>query len=229
MNPQGWEAIRAEVLRRIRVRDWPPGELIPGEEALALEFGCARATVNRALRELAEAGVLERKRKAGTRVAALPIRKATLDISVIRQEVEAMGQDHAHVLLTQVLDVLPPGQAVRLGLRAGAELLYLETLHLADGVPFAYESRWLNPAVLPAPLPDFTAISVNEWLVAHVAYVTGDIAFSAEGATAREGQVLGVAEGTPLFITERTTWEAEAPITLVRLAHRPGYRVQTLV
>jgi hypothetical protein len=46
----GWEDIRAEVLRRIRARDWPPGALIPGEEALAAEFGVARATVNRALR-----------------------------------------------------------------------------------------------------------------------------------------------------------------------------------
>jgi GntR family transcriptional regulator, histidine utilization repressor len=57
----GWEDIRAEVLRRIRARDWPPGGLIPGEEALAEEFGVARATVNRALTALAEAGVIERK------------------------------------------------------------------------------------------------------------------------------------------------------------------------
>ena len=32
---QGWEAIRAEVLRRIRAREWLPGGLIPGEEALS--------------------------------------------------------------------------------------------------------------------------------------------------------------------------------------------------
>ncbi len=30
----GWEEIRAEVLRPIRARDWPPGALIPGKEAL---------------------------------------------------------------------------------------------------------------------------------------------------------------------------------------------------
>mgnify|MGYP000374306696 CR=1 FL=1 len=70
----GWEDIRAEVLSRIRSKAWPLGTLIPGEEALAQEFGVARATVNRALSELARSGVLERKRKAGTRVAALPVR-----------------------------------------------------------------------------------------------------------------------------------------------------------
>lgn len=225
----GWEAIRAEVLRRIRVRDWPPGAMIPTEEDLAVEFGVARATVNRALRELAGAGVLERRRKAGTRVAALPVRKATLDIPVIRQEVEARGQTHSFQVLKQAFMAPTVPIASRLGIEQGLRLLYLETLHLADGRPFAHEVRWLNSEVLPRPLPDFQALSANEWLVSHVAYVTGDIAFAAEGANAREAAVLGVAPGTALFITERMTWTAESPITFVRLAHAPGYRVQTLV
>lgn len=225
----GWEDIRAEVLRRIRVRQWPPGELIPNEEDLATEFGCARATVNRALRELAVAGVLERRRKAGTRVTMLPVRKATLDIAVIRQEIEARGQSHSFRVLVQDEIAPPVPVASRLGLPEGTRLLYLETLHLADGQPFAFESRWLNPAVLPAPLPDFAAVSANEWLVTHIAYAAGDIAFSAEEANAREAEVLGVAMGRALFVTERTTRTAETAITFVRLAHAPGYRVQTLV
>ena len=225
----GWEEIRAEVLRRIRARDWPPGALIPTEEDLAAEFGCARATVNRALRDLAGAGVLERRRKAGTRVALLPVRKATLDIPVIRREVEAQGRAHGFRLLARREGPVPLAVAMRLGLPEGARLLYLETLHLADGLPFAHETRWLNPAVLPVPLPDFTALSVNEWLVAEVSDASGDIAFSAEAAGPREAEVLNVAEGAALFITERTTWTAEAAITWVRLAHAPGYRVQTLV
>lgn len=225
----GWEDIRAEVLRRIRQRQWPPGDLIPTEEALAVEFGCARATVNRALRDLAEAGVLERRRKAGTRVAMLPIRKATLDIPVIRQEIEARGQVHAFRVLQQHEGPPPVPIASRLGLPATARLIYLETLHLADGQPFVLETRWLNPLVLPTPLPDFAALSANEWLVAHIAYATGDIAFSAQTASAHESAVMGLAPHAALFITERTTWTAEAPITFVRLAHAPGYRVQTMV
>ena len=225
----GWEDIRAEVLRRIRVREWPPGGLIPNEEDLAAEFGCARATVNRALRELALAGVLERRRKAGTRVAALPVRKATLDIPVIRQEIEARGRVYGFRLLSQAQAVPPVPVASRLGLPQGAAMLYLETLHLADGQPFVFETRWLNPAVLPEPLPDFATVSANEWLVTHIAYASGDIAFSAEEAGAREAEVLGIAPGRALFVTERSTWTADAPITLVRLAHAPGYRVQTLV
>ena len=54
---------------------WKQGGLIPVEVALAKEFGCARATLNHALRELAQEGILELRRKAGTRVV-MPVRRA---------------------------------------------------------------------------------------------------------------------------------------------------------
>lgn len=226
----GWEDVRAEVLRRIRARDWVPGAIIPGEEALAVEFGVARATVNRALRDLAEAGLLERRRKAGTRVALLPVRKATLEISIIRQEVEARGESYSHRVLAQRMEGISLAAALRMGVAERAAMLFLETLHLAGGRPFAHEVRWLNPAVLPGGVvPDFGAVSANEWLVKNIAYAVGDIAFSAEGASRTEAAALGLVEGAPVFVTERMTWTSDAPITFVRLLHGPGYRLRTMI
>jgi GntR family histidine utilization transcriptional repressor len=223
---QGWEAIRAEVLRRIRAREWPPGGLIPGEEALSEEFGVARATVNRALRDLAEAGVIERKKRAGTRVAAFPVRRARLEIPVIRLDVLARGLAYDFKLLADRMAPAPVPVTARLGLPEGANLRYLETLHLAGGRPYVLESRWLNPAILPDPSPDFAKESANEWLITHVSLVAGDIAFTAEAANPREAEVLGVPPGTALLIAERTTQGTTGPVTLVRLAHAPGHRVQ---
>jgi GntR family histidine utilization transcriptional repressor len=226
VTPVGWEAIRAELLRRIRARDWPPGALIPGEEALAVEFGCARATVNRALRDLAEAGLLDRRRRAGTRVAQGGARRAVLDIPVIRAEVAARGQTHAFRLLDRQTAPAPLAIAARMGLAPDAPLLFLETLHLADGRPFAHETRWLNPAALPGALPDFRQVTANEWLIATLPYATGEIDLSAEPATAREADVLGIAPGTPLFVAERATRTETASVTWVRLCHAPGYRMR---
>jgi len=228
VSGQGWETIRAEVMRRIRVRDWPPGALIPNEAALATEFGCARATMSRALRDLAQAGVLERRRRAGTRVALLPVRPATFQIGITRTEVEALGHVHAHRLLVQSRDRTPPPDvASHFGGIGG--LLYLETLHLADDSPWLHEVRWLNAGLLPDPAPDFGAVSVNEWLVTHLAYTSGEIAFSAAPASAHEAAVLGVASGAALFVVERATVLAAVPVTLARLAHAPGYRMQTVL
>lgn len=224
----GWEDIRTEVLSRIRTKAWPLGALIPGEEALAQEFGVARATVNRALSELARSGVLERKRKAGTRVAALPVRKATLNIPVIRAEVEARGEVYGLRLLRCEPALPPVAVLARLGQDLGA-MLHIETLHLATGRGFVIEDRWLNPAVLPHPTPDFSAISVNEWLVAHVSFANGDISFAAEAATSWAAEALAIPQGAAVFVTERCTWAPDAPITWVRLVHAPGYRLSTVL
>ena len=243
----GWEDIRREVLARIRSRAWPLGTLIPTEATLAQEFGVARATVNRALSELARSGVLERKRKAGTRVAALPVRKATLDIPVIRAEVEARGEAplalqreaeerglmadstaYSLRLLRCKLAQPPVPVLARLGQDVG-DMLHVETLHLASGRGFVLEDRWLNPAILPTPLPDFAAISANEWLVAHISYASGDISFCAEAASDAAAAALGIAQGSAVFVTERCTWAPDAPITWVRLIHAPGYRLSTVL
>jgi GntR family histidine utilization transcriptional repressor len=222
---KGWEAIRGDL--RARLRDWGPGAVIPTEAALAAEYGVARATVARALGDLAAAGLVERRRRAGTRVAAVPVRRAVLAIPVIRREVEARGQAHGHRLLTRIEAAPPVAVAAAMGLPTAVLALYLETLHLADGRPFAHEARWINPAACPTPLPDFADITANEWLVANIAHATGEIAFSAEPADAREAAVLGVPEGAALFVTGRVTRTETAPVTWVRLAHAPGYRMVT--
>jgi GntR family transcriptional regulator, histidine utilization repressor len=117
--------------------------------------------------------------------------------------------------------------AARLGIAAATTMRHIQTLHLADGRPFLFEERWLNPAVLPDPAPDFTALSVNEWLVRNVPYTTGDISFSADAVGAVEARALGIDAGAAVFVTERTTWTEATPITAVRLVHVPGYRLHT--
>jgi GntR family histidine utilization transcriptional repressor len=224
---KGWEAIRGDLRARIAARDWPAGAVLPTETELAAEYGVARGTVARALSDLAAAGLVERRRRAGTRVAPVPVRRAVLAIPVIRLEVEARGQVHGHRLLTECTTPPPLSVAAAMGVPAGTPLIHLETLHLADGRPFAREWRWLNQAALTGPLPDFTRITANEWLVATIPHATGEIAFTAAPADARAAEVLGVAPGTALFITERATRTEAHPVTWVRLDHAPGYRLVT--
>jgi GntR family histidine utilization transcriptional repressor len=147
---------------------------------------------------------------------------------VIRAEVEARGEVYGLRLLRIEIGRPPVPVQARLGVET-AEMVHLQSLHLANGRGFAVEDRWLNRAVLPVPFPDFAVISVNEWLVAHVSYATGDINFAAEAATGWEAEALGLPEGTAVFVTERCTWAPEAPITWVRLVHAPGYRLSTVL
>lgn len=221
-----WEAVRAELMRRITERVWRPGERIPGEAELADEFGCARATVNRAMRDLAEAGLVERRRRAGTRVRLDPVRKATISIPIIRLEVERRGQAYRHKLLERKLEPPTAVVASRLDLDRATKLLHVTSLHLADSRPLIYEDRWINPAAVSDVLDEpFDKSSPNEWLVRNTPFTHGEIAFSAENARAGESEQLGVEAGSALFIIERTTWTGATPITTARLACAPGYRL----
>ena len=225
----GWEAIRDDVRARIAAREWVPGGLIPGEQALAVSYGVARATVNRALRELAETGLVERRRKAGTRVAQGAARRAVMSIPVIREQVEALSQAHSFQILTLSEELPPESIRAAMNLPTDRRLLHIDTLHCADARPHALETRWLNLAAVPGPLPDLMRITVNEWLLQTVPYATGEIVFSAEPAGADEARHLHCAPGAALFVTERVTRTDAGPVTWVRLAHAPGWRMRSVL
>ena len=227
MTAISWQSVQAEALRRIRSREWPPGGQIPHEADLAAELGCARATVNRALRDLAEAGLLERRRKAGTRVPLNPVRKATLDIPIIRQDIEDRGQTYGYRLLEQQNAAPPAEICAKLALKPKSRMIHILALHLAEGLPFCLEDRWVNPLAVPdLAKADLSGISANEWLVQNAAFSAGDFAFGAVNATADVAAHLNCAANDALFTVDRTTWAAALPITAVRLSYAPGYQMR---
>ncbi|MCV2868068.1 GntR family transcriptional regulator [Defluviimonas sp. WL0002] len=220
--------VKAEIRRRIERRIWGPGELVPGEIELAEEFGCARATVNRAMRELTEEGLLDRKRKAGTRVRITPIRQARFEIPLVRAEIESAGANYRYALLSREVLPAPAWLCARLGLTPGAPALHLVCLHSADGAPYQHEDRWINLAALPqAEAADFSTQGPNEWLVEAVPYSEVEISFLASAAPADVAVVLGMEPGEPTFTAERATWWQGQPITQVRLCFAKGYRMTT--
>jgi len=149
MISKNWQAIEAEILSRIQSRYWKPGELIPNETELAKEFGCARATVNRALRQIADNGLLDRRRKSGTRVATHPVRKATLRIPIIRQEIEQRNHDYSYMVFSSEIEKPPLHIAANLKLNTETHALHHQSVHLADGRPYVASDRWVNIEAVP--------------------------------------------------------------------------------
>src|SRR4029078_7313528 len=63
-----YKQIRLDIERRILTGEWAPGHRLPCEHQLMVRYGCSRMTVSKALSELAQADLIERRRRAGTRV-----------------------------------------------------------------------------------------------------------------------------------------------------------------
>lgn len=217
-------------MRRINTRIWPPGEMLPNEVDLAAEFACARATVNRALRELAATGVLERRRKAGTRVALNPVRRAVFSIPIIRQEIEATGKDYGYALRVAQTKAAEPEVCDRLEIARGSQAFHVQALHSADGQPHVYEDRWVNLQSVPMiEQADLAGVSANEWLIQNAPFTRGSLSLHARQADSRIAGLLGCPRGAALIQLERTTWGGTQTITHASLVYRAGYRVQSTI
>ncbi len=220
--------IADEVRRRIVEREWSQGDRIPDEADLAIEFDAARGTVNKALQALADEGLLDRRRRGGTRIAINPVRKATFPIPVVREQVERAGMVYSHRVVAQRRSPVPPEIAARLGLKEGEVLTHLRAVHYGDGRPFQLEDRWINPKVVRGlEEADFGRLNANEWLVHNAPYLRAEFTFSAENADRRDARLLQTRQGQALLILRRTTWNDRGPITTVRIAFQPDHCVST--
>lgn len=224
----GFSDIKQEVIRRVHKGIWPTGSLLPTETELAEEFGCARATVNRALRELAEQGLVDRKRKSGTRVRAIPARFAKFEIEVVRQTITDMGADYRYALVHKSLKLPADWVVSQLAMSPKHKVMHVKCMHYADNRPFQFEERWINTATVPRILEaDLEIQSPNEWLINEVPFSEAEITLSAVGADAALAEFLATPPGTPLFRLDRTTWLDGQAVTYVRMTYRPGHTMTT--
>ena len=216
MHP--YESIRTEMLRRINDQSWPAGFTLPREEDLADEFGVARGTIRRALASLSEAGLIERKRRAGTRVVDRRGHRSTLTIPIVRHEIEARGGRYGYQLICVDEAAASPLDPA---LFDGAPLRHVRCLHLSDGKPFQLEDRLINLDAVPEAADEtFETISPNEWLVQRAPYSFIRTALRAERAHQIDQDHLGLEAGAPVFVIERQTRFRDAPLTAVRLSNR---------
>ncbi|MEM0936178.1 MAG: GntR family transcriptional regulator [Pseudomonadota bacterium] len=223
-----YQKIKSDVLARLMEGEWRAGETLPTEADMAAAYECARVTVNRALRELAEEGYLERRRKSGTRVRAVPERSARVEIPLIRDEVTALGATYGYTLVARAEADAPAWLADCMGCAEGAPVLHLLCLHVADGGPYLFEDRWICLDALPhAREQGFSEAGPNEWLIATIPFSNAEIGFGATAADEIRARHLQCAEGDALFEAQRSTWFDGAPVTYVRLTYRPGYWMRT--
>lgn len=217
-----FQTIKADILERIQKQDWMAGDLIPGEQVIAQEYGCSRATVNRALRELAQSGIVERRRKAGTRVVRQPARAARVQIPVVRKEIEQRGSTYRYALLERIEKTVPASVRAKLSMDAKSRALSIRCLHFADETPYQYEERWINLNAVPLAREEpFETISPNEWLVLKQPWAEAEHTFSAVNATLEQAELLNIQAHDALFVVERRTWSKQHTITTVKLFH-PG-------
>ena len=211
------QRIGADISRKIRSGEWPPGFRIPFEHELTHQYGCARATVNKAVQALATAGLVERRRRAGTFVVRPRIHSAVLDIPDIEGEITRRGLSYAYELLGATTHVAAQGDPDIAALGASGGVLDLKCRHVADGRPFAFEARVIDLTSVPeAMAADFSVDAPGAWLRAHVAWTEARHQISAVNPDPAVARRLGVRTTTACLCVKRWTWRQGVGVTFVR-------------
>ncbi|XCN43043.1 HTH-type transcriptional repressor NagR [Lentibacter algarum] len=225
-----WQEVRDQIRAGILNRTFSPGDKLPRDADIADQLGCARSTVQRAMRNLSDAGLVERKRKGGTHVRLDPVTRATLDIPITRREVERRGSIYGYHLIDQERSETAREVAGKFELSGPTQMMRVRALHLADHKPHIYEDRWVCTDTVPEILNvDLARESANEWLVRNKPFTRCDLRFYAISADVETAQHLSIEKGSALLVIERTTWIGTAPITLVKAFTAPGYELLTSI
>ena len=211
------QRIRNEIEDLIRSGAWAPGRKVPSEAELMARFGCSRMTVNKAMSTLAEAGLIVRRRRAGSFVSRPRVHSTVLDIPDIQAEILARGETYRFELLDRRRRKAKAGDAEEKALAGGGELLVLRGLHVGGDRPFALEDRLISLNAVPeAAELDFADESPGAWLLHHVPWTEAENRISAVGADESTADLMALDPGAALLAVERRTWRSDAPVTWVR-------------
>jgi GntR family transcriptional regulator len=150
-----WAIVAKLLAQRIAQGEYPVGTVIPNELELAGQFGVSRSTVRAALGDLQRAGMISRRRNAGTRVESLqPLSGpesynqtlATIEDVVqygaqTDRQVQEIANEVADEALAALLDCLP-----------GQTWLRVSSLRSAPNIsspPLCWTDVYVSPTFAP--------------------------------------------------------------------------------
>jgi len=219
-----YEQVKSWIRQRIASGEWRPGDPVPSEAALIQQFGISRMTANRALRELADEGLVTRVQGSGTTVAQLHRISSKLTIRDIHEEVAERGHVHTARVLRAAREKAGAELARSLDVRPGATVFHTVLIHMENGVPIQYEDRYVNPAAAPQYLDtDFTQTSPTLHLLQHAPLTEASYAIEACLPTAEEAKELQIKRSEPCLAMMRRTVSGAHVASVARLVY-PGTR-----
>ncbi|SLJ85399.1 UTRA domain-containing protein [Psychrobacter sp. DAB_AL43B] len=242
-----YQRIKNAILDNIHSGKWQAGNAISTEMALAEEFGVSRMTVNRALKELSEERVLERRQGSGTFVAQQQFNHTFVEVRNIAQDLKSANRDYKAQVVSKrsitaaMLDeylrrkfdidtpkVLTMKQALKNESNDDDKpVLYeVKIIHFADGQPIQFEERWVDAIKLPKFIEqDFSVVNTSDYLIAKIPLERGSYTIRALAAPDEVANALQIEVQSPTLVLSRQTYSSGKVLTFVRMWHA-GERYQ---
>jgi GntR family transcriptional regulator len=202
----------ANILReQIANRKLEPHQPIPSERQLETIYSVSRTTIRQAIDLLVHQGFLYREHGRGTFVSPEKLQKGISELTSFTEDMKQRGLTPGQKILE--IGYVQPPEKVRqhLELQDGpAKVLFIERIRLGDGVPMGLQTSYYC-------LSDEQTISREELEIQgsiykilqekfHLIPTEADETLEVTLATPREASLLQIEPGSPLLLSERTTY-----------------------
>lgn len=219
-----FKQFQRRIVQQIVEGDFMPGHRLPSEAEFMKRYNLSRQTISKALSELADRGLIERNKRAGTTVSLGFRDKFVKSTNDILTEVSEHGGLYEYRILA--LDTHINGQSRILwrDVPTGTRFKRVEVLHFLDNIPAQHERRFINLETLPIAVEqNFEAEPPGEWLQKNAPWSWVRRRITAVNASAELAQQLQVPVGAACVVLERRMYRKEGLVGLAYLTH-PGDR-----
>jgi GntR family transcriptional regulator len=208
------EDVRRRIVGMLDAGTLRPGDRLGSEREMAESFAVSRATLRSALVPLSRAGILERRtgRAGGTFIKSVVVERNVAELSSLPNRLEQGGHSTARSrVLATALREATGIEARRLEVEPGTELVVVQRLRYADGVPLSVECAHFPAARVPDLLEQPLGGSIYELLALRYDIVPSSSIETVEvvNANPREAAWLEIPTRTPLLSMTRVAADAE--------------------
>jgi GntR family histidine utilization transcriptional repressor len=215
-----YQQIKNTIQHKIRNGDWSAGKKLPSENELVDALGVSRMTIHRALRELTQAGLINRVHGVGSFVADIPRHASLIELKDIAIEIEKSGKRHSSEVLSLASVVANTEISIQMQVPVGRSLYHLNAIHSQDNIPIQLESRYVNPDLMPDFLnQDFNRITATSYLLKQFRPDEMEHIVRAVMPDVRARKTLLIERSEPCLQLSRRTWKKDQVVTYVTMTY----------
>ena len=141
--------LKEEIKKKILNGTYKENDLIPSERELGEQFNLSSTTVRRALNDLVQERLLERKAGKGTFVRMGKVKRDLRKVLGFTANMQEMGLSPSTRVLSKKIIPANPFARQRLALEKGAMVVKINRLRLANDVPMMLETRYIRTDLCP--------------------------------------------------------------------------------
>lgn len=198
--------VAAELERRVRTGEFPPGARLPSEESLAREYGTTRARVRAALAALADRGVVVSHANAGWFTQNARQSWALGSMRTFSEWCSEHGQRFGGRIVHRESGAASAAEAQTFGIHPGDAVLRYTRVRTIDDRPVMVEHSTWAPWVshIVANFPDDVPSVYGAMAAVGVRIELGDHRIEAVAATSEDARLLSVRRSSPLLLVTRS-------------------------